>query len=85
MRLTSAKKYVKLTLSQNIGVSPCPLERFAAAVGEGNITGPHKGRPRIRHWNVTGSGAERAMARLYPFLSGPKRDQWDRVLKEVTG
>lgn len=75
-------RYIKMSVSQN---EREPLERFMAAVGEGKIVGPYKGRPRIHHWNVVGAGASRTYSRIEPFLSGPKRRQFARVAGEVSG
>lgn len=66
-----------------------PLDRFAAAVGIGNVTGPYtqkQAKPNWREhysWQVYGSRAEQVFGKLRPFLSDPKIEQYERVRKEA--
>lgn len=67
--------YPKLTVSQK---DPRPLARFVEAVGEGRLRGQGQ---RIHNWSVMGAKAHVVMSKLYPYLSAPKREQWNRVLE----
>lgn len=58
-----------------------PLERFAAAVGVGNVKGPYRSasyRPEhasVYRWSVQGCKAEQVADALTPFLSATKAEQ----------
>ena len=81
LRKTGLQLYVGQT-------DPRPLERFAAAVGVGKVNGPYgpyarNGTPNtwkpMYAWQVGGRKAEAVFALLQPFLSEPKREQYDAV------
>ena len=74
--------YLAVNLSQN---DRRTLERFISAVGAGKVYGPYPGRPRIHHWRIVGSKAENVLALLWPHLSDAKREQVERVRREVNG
>lgn len=74
-----SKHYMTLSVGQK---DRRPLDRFAAAVGYGNVTGPylhgHKknGDPiYCHHWEVSGQKAVAVLRKLWPYLSEPKREQ----------
>lgn len=70
---------------------PRPLERFAAAVGAGKVRGPYgpyarNGKPNnwkpMYAWQLGGRKAESVFATLRPYLSEPKREQYDVIKGE---
>lgn len=59
-----------------------PLERFLRAVGLGQINGPYVrkiGKPQCV-WQVAGFKSDIVMALLWPSLSEPKREQYERAV-----
>lgn len=64
-----------------------PLQRFALAVNLGNIGGPYQGNLAYRQgqyrWSAYRKNAETVGNILKPFLSEPKIEQLERVLKEI--
>lgn len=75
------------TLHVQIGQNdPRPLDRFARAVGTGQVRGPYGPYlpGRKPQWKFTAYGVEAAavMDRLMPYLSGPKQEQYRRALDD---
>lgn len=69
---------IRVTIGQDR--DPEVLHRFAAAVGEGAVRGPYRyayrGGVRVKYtYEVRGEAAVRVLQRLWPYLSGPKREQ----------
>lgn len=78
------RKYIQMGLGQANLVT---LERFLAAVGSGSIYRVPNGTTRKKdywQWSASGKKAYPAMERLWPFLSQPKKDQFERVYGEIT-
>jgi hypothetical protein len=76
--------YLTLSASQK---HPAVLERLAAAVGRGNISGPYKNGGAGGHgyyrWAVKGKIAEEVADMLLPFLSPVKVEQLRRTRAAV--
>jgi hypothetical protein len=73
---TIKQKYVQLSVSQQ---DRRPLDRFAKAVGTGNVRGPYTGKARpkpLYFWTSAGTRATFVMTQLWPFLSDPKKEQF---------
>lgn len=78
---TSKKARAHVGISQK---DTRPLERFVALFG-GNILKP-SGTSSAHTLRYTGPRAEAVMEALWPYLSEPKKEQWEQVqsrLKEV--
>jgi hypothetical protein len=59
------------------------LTRFRQAVGQGRIHGPYVYKQRKPHWRWTVEGSDRCgdvLEKLWPYLSGPKRQQAEAVV-----
>ena len=59
-----------------------PLQRLLDAVGEGRLHGPYVGEDRTTMYvyRANGQAALRVLARLWPYLCEPKREQAMAVL-----
>lgn len=69
-----ARGYPNLHLGQT---DRRPLDRFRAAVGGGNVTGPYdkrNSRPMFQWTCYTREEVERIVNLLWPYLSEPKRE-----------
>jgi hypothetical protein len=76
----------------SVGISVCqtdrrPLDRFVAALGLGKVRGPYRPRGNQRpyfRWERAGRpSVHRALVRLWPYLSDPKKEQARRVWAEL--
>lgn len=74
------RRYVQVGVGQ---AEHSTLDRFAAAVGGGSITEGIRNEKPFWQWRVSGRGAYDVLARLWPFLSAPKREQFLRVEAEA--
>ena len=74
---------LSVTQSSLIG-SPAVLQRFLTIVHAGSISGPYRQRSATKdvyRWKASArADVERVIAQLWPFLSGPKRQQAQRVI-----
>lgn len=77
------EEYLYLSL-QVVQCDREPLDRWVSVFG-GTVQGPYGGndrhRPRYR-WTATGRKAAAILARLWPYLSAPKRRQIVRVISQ---
>lgn len=79
------------TVRVSIGhVDRRPLDRFLEAVGLGSVTGPYdhntKRNPKHRphySYQVYGQNARLVLSALWPYLSGPKKEQAATVLHQL--
>lgn len=69
------KRYPRLSIGQNHRE---PLDRFAAAVGGGNVCGPDKNGEF--KWTLGGAKAAAAMAAIRPHLCSAKTEQYEAAL-----
>ncbi len=65
------------------------LQRFAKAVGLGNVTGPYDPKRRNSNvywrWQVYGTKAEAVMAKLLPHMSAPKSLAFADAMEAIRG
>lgn len=83
-----AGRSIVVSVTQAADGDACPetLLHFARAVQAGRLYGPYatRGKP-IYRWTAVGAEAALAIGRLWPFLSRPKREQYQRVSDRIVG
>ena len=79
--------YPRISVAQSFGTEE--LERFKAAVGVGNVTGPSKspkGEMNVYQYHANGYEKTQAVvAMLWRWLSTTKREQATKVLLRARG
>lgn len=78
----ASASHLRLSIGQHY--DPEVLERFVRAVGTGKIYGPYTHTGNKQRWVIQATGAEAVLIiqTIWPWMSGPKRRQYEAAIKK---